>query len=87
MTLDLFADTEDEDSLAPLDREERLRDDRRYGGDAVISLSTFGLAFGGTSRVTSERRVSESRVLKGGNFDKLSTSSEESSVWLSGGRI
>ena len=41
VTLDLFADIEDEDSLAPLDGEDRWLDDRRLGGDAVISLSLF----------------------------------------------
>ena len=91
MTLDLFAiDLEDGDSLASILREDRLRrDDRRSDGDAVNSSSSFGLAFGGTRRETSERLVSESRMLKGGTFDKLSTScisdvtcssSEESSI-------
>ena len=51
-------------------------------GDTVNSFSTFGLAFGGTCRETSERLVSESRMLKGGTFDsslKLSWRSKSES--------
>ena len=89
-TLDLFETGSEENSLTSLDREDLLwRDDRRWVGDAVISFSASGLAFGGTWRETSVRLASESRMLNGGTFDKLSTScirlvtcssSEESSI-------